>query len=146
MCLCSLFGPPSLAGLCYLVWDKGYRRTASVAAAQSAATYLTGLATLFGSYRVQSLVVFPHFDALGTTSWKTSVNAMGEPLKIQTWAQFYKLAGPPVVSRAVGVILSFYAAGVAQGYFAQRWSGPAAAVPMPAARTGRRGTRPTSSG
>ena len=100
----TLFAPPSLAGLCYLVWDSGYsfavRRRA---VQQSTATYLAGLTTLLGAYRAQSLLVFPHFDALGTTSLKQTVEVLGEPLKVrhsrhtgsweQTWEQTERVFG-----------------------------------------------------
>ena len=91
---------------------------------------LAGLTTLVGAYRAQSVLVFPHFDRLGTSSLKQTVEVLGEPLKISTWSQFYKLAGPPVFARFTGAVLSFYLAGCAQGYFAARWS-PAAATPAP---------------
>ena len=58
---------------------------------------LAGLTTLVGAYRAQSVLVFPHFDRLGTSSLKQTVEVLGEPLKISTWSQFYKLAGPPVL-------------------------------------------------
>ena len=93
---------------------------------------LAGLTTLVGAYRAQSVLVFPHFDRLGTTSLKRSVEVLGEPLKLSTWSQFYKLAGPPVFARCTGVVLSFYLAGCAQGFFAGRWS-PAAAATVPTA-------------
>ena len=91
---------------------------------------LAGLTTLVGAYRAQSVLVFPHFDRLGTSSLKKTVEVLGEPLKISTWSQFYKLAGPPVFARFTGAVLSFYLAGCAQGYFAARWS-PAAATTAP---------------
>ena len=78
------------------------------------------------------MLVFPHFDRLGTTSLKRTVEVLGEPLKLSTWSQFYKLAGPPVFARCTGVVLSFYLAGCAQGFFAGRWS-PAAAATVPTA-------------
>ncbi len=81
------------------------------------------------------MLVFPHFDRLGTTSLKRTVEVLGEPLKLSTWSQFYKLAGPPVFARCTGVVLSFYLAGCAQGFFAGRWSPAAAATASPAAAT-----------
>ena len=182
----TVFAPPSLAGLCYLVWDKGYSLAVQRRAVQqSTATYLAGLTTLLGAYRAQSLLVFPHFDTLGTSTWKKTADVLGEPLKVccpksnidtrrqpaqitrhgapnstatqrhssstaaqrysstaaqrpgrlaqvSTWSQFYKLAGPPVLARCAGVVVSFYLAGCAQGFFAQRLS-PLSAAPAPTA-------------
>ena len=91
----TLFGPPTLLGFCYVVWERGCGRAAMMH--QSAATYASGLAALVGAYRAQSLLVFRHFDAAGAESWRNTVDALGEPLKVQTWSQFYKLAGPPVI-------------------------------------------------
>lgn len=132
----TAFGPPSLLGVCYLVWDRGHalavRRSArSVVCQQSAATYATGLAALFGAYQTQKVLVFRYFDAMGTGSWKQTVDVLGEPLKVSTWKQFYKLAGPPVLARASGLIVSFYIAGWAQGAVAQKWNPPVPVAALP---------------
>ena len=132
----TAFGPPSLLGVCYVVWDKGHslavRRSATSAVCQqSAATYATGLAALFGAYQTQRVLVFRHFDALGTGSWKQTVDVLGEPLKVSTWAQFYKLAGPPVLARVSGLIVSFYVAGWVQGAVAQKWNQPVPVTALP---------------
>ena len=89
------------------------------------------------------MLVFPHFDRLGTDSLKKTVEALGEPLKVSTWSQFYKLAGPPVFARCTGAALSFYLAGCAQGILARRWS-PAAATtaPTPTATVARAAPKP----
>ena len=131
----TAFGPPSMLGACYLVWDRGHslavRRSARTVCQQSASTYATGIAALFGAYQTQRVLVFRYFDAMGTGSWKQTVDVLGEPLKVSTWTQFYKLAGPPVLARAAGLIVSFYIAGVAQGAVAQKWNPPLPITALP---------------
>ena len=128
--IATLFGPPTLAGLCYLVWERGRAAVSTTLAKQTASTYATGIAALVGAYKAQSVLIFRHFDALGTASWRQTADVLGEPLKVQTWRQFYKLAGPPVLARTAGVVVSFYCAGLAQGYAAHRWNPPAPEQPV----------------
>ena len=43
----------------------------------------------------------------------SGTDSLGEPLKIQTWRQFYRAAGPPVFARVAALCASFYIAGAA---------------------------------
>ena len=52
--------------------------------------------------------------------WKKGTESLGEPLKIQTWRQFYRAAGPPVFARTAALIASFYVAGVAHAMVTAR--------------------------
>ena len=43
--------------------------------------------------------------------WKKGVETLGEPLKIKTWAQFYRACGPPVLVRVAALSAAFYLGG-----------------------------------
>jgi len=60
-------------------------------------------------------VVAKRFDEGGAWAldWKKGTESLGEPLKIKTWGQFYKAAGPPAFARTAALIGSCFIAGAA---------------------------------
>ena len=81
-------------------------------------SYVANVASLgaaYVSWKVQSRVVVPLFDEGGSFSWnlESMSKKMGEPLKINTWRDFYRSAGPPMAARTVAVMMSFFVAGAA---------------------------------
>ena len=118
--LAALLGPPSLAGACYGTFHAG-----NLSAMQTLNTthvprssYVANVASLgaaYASWKVQSRVVVPLFDEGGSFSWnlESMSKKMGEPLKINTWRDFYRSAGPPMAARTVAVMMSFFVAGAA---------------------------------
>jgi hypothetical protein len=43
-----------------------------------------------------------------------------EPLKIKTWTQFYRAAGPPVFARTAALVVAFYVSGCAHAWAAYK--------------------------
>ena len=122
-----MFGPPTIAGLCYKVWHDGkhgvLRALKDPASIEpSGVAHLASALTVGATYGVQQKVVLPLFDQGGALSldWKKGTESLGEPLKIQTWRHFYRAAGPPVFARCAAVIFSFYVAGYVDGRVAAR--------------------------
>ena len=54
--------------------------------------------------------------------------SLGEPLKIQTWGQFYRATGPPVIARTCAFVVACFAAGAGQTAFAHAVNTAAAPV------------------
>eukprot|EP00966_Prymnesium_polylepis_P084546 1957444-Prymnesium_polylepis.1 len=73
------------------------------------------VAAAIAAYNAQRALLVRHFDEGGVLSlnWKKGTDSLGEPLKIQTWRQFYRAAGPPVFARVAALCASFYVAGAA---------------------------------
>jgi hypothetical protein len=46
-------------------------------------------------------------------------DSLGEPLKINTWRQFYRACGPPVIARTGALLVSVYIAGGASAFVAR---------------------------
>jgi len=121
--LATLLGPPSLVGACYGTWLAGQLAALktldlSSPAKSPFAAYAAGAGGLAASWKAQSKMVFPMFDEGGTMSLERASQKLGEPLKINTWGQFYRAAGPPVFARVGGVITSFFVAGASQALVA----------------------------
>ena len=99
-----LLGPPTVGGSCYLVWLSGSARTWRRMAHEgppstgSFSATVSSFVALIGAYLAQRQLLVRHFDEGGALSldWKKGTESLGEPLKIQTWRQFYRAAGPPV--------------------------------------------------
>ena len=135
--LAVMTGPPTVAGCCWYVWQSGKERMLRAAAAAQTDSFkpaAASAATLVGSFAVQLKLLMPAFDEGGSLSlnWKKGVESLGQPLKIETWGQFYRAAGPPIFARTAALIVSFYIAGNAYGWAA---AGPA----LPESRTKRGG-------
>jgi len=138
-------GPPTVGGACYLTWLKG---KAAVLAKKglgdvesSFQANAASLASVAVTYEVQRRVVVSHFDEGGALSlnWKKGTESLGEPLKIQTWTQFYRAMGPPVFARTAAFVASFYVAGYVHGWVcARRHASEAAAVQQAHARPSQR--------
>ena len=58
------------------------------------------------------------FDEGGAMSLEKASQNLGEPLKISTWGQFYRGAGPPVFARVGGIVTCFFVAGATQALVA----------------------------
>ena len=83
-------------------------------------TYVTGADAVASDDKV-SLPGFLTFER-GHRAARTGKNPQtGEPLKIKTWTQFYRAAGPPVFARTGALLASFYCAGYASAWAASRW-------------------------
>ena len=127
-----MFGPPTLGGCCWWVWHTGRERMLRAkgfvvdSVGSSALATSASVASLPLTYFAQLRFVCSHFDEGGSLSldWKKGVDNLGEPLKIKTWTQFYRAAGPPVFSRTAAIILSFYCAGQLHGWVAARQQDP----------------------
>ena len=118
-----LFGPPPLAGACYLLLCRGQRTVLGDGGVPLSATSVAvGLGGLCGAYGAQLRLLVPHFEEGGALAldWRQGTESLGRPLEIKTWGQFYRACGPPLFARAGAVMLSFYAAGVAQALVERR--------------------------
>jgi len=125
--LATLFGPPTLGGACYMLWcaggDAAHRSMKSRSRPPSSFMSIgSGLAALAAAYKAQSAVLVRHFDEGGALSldWKKGTDSLGEPLKINTWRQFYRACGPPVIARTGALLVSVYIAGGASAFVARR--------------------------
>jgi hypothetical protein len=88
-------------------------RIATDAAASSFSANAASALAVPLAYAVQLRLIVTHFDHGGALAldWKKGTQSLGEPLKINTWTQFYRATGPPVIARTAAVIASFYIAG-----------------------------------
>uniref|UniRef100_A0A7S2H4A5 Uncharacterized protein n=1 Tax=Haptolina brevifila TaxID=156173 RepID=A0A7S2H4A5_9EUKA len=132
--LAVMLGPPSVGGACYLVYLKGRARVLAQQGLEEVKSTLAAssmaIASLVATYSVQRRLLAPHFDEGGalSLSWKKGTESLGEPLKIQTWRQFYRAAGPPVFARLGFLLSAFYVAGGVQAWIAARNESPPKAV------------------
>ena len=127
--IATLLGPPTVGAGCYMVWSSGVaayaRRLKEGVPTFSFVSNCTGLFSGIAAYNAQLTLLVRHFDEGGALSlnWKRGTESLGEPLKIQTWTQFYRAAGPPVFARTAALLASFYCAGYAACAAASRWPG-----------------------
>lgn len=118
--LAALLGPPSLAGACYGTFWAGHAsvmKAFDVAKVPSSSytANATSLGAAYASWTIQSRFVVPLFDEGGYLSYnlETMSKKMGEPLKISSWREFYRSAGPPMAARTGAAMMSFFVAGAA---------------------------------
>jgi hypothetical protein len=119
--LAALLAPPSLAGAAYGTFWAGHAsamktlNTTQVPRSSYAAN-AAGLGAVYASWQLQSRLMLPLFDEGGSLSYnlETMSKKLGEPLKIASWKDFYRSAGPPLVARTGAVMVSFFVAGAAQ--------------------------------
>lgn len=116
--LAALFGPPSLVGACYGTFWAGHASAmnalnATQVPGSSNAANVASIGSAYASWKMQSRLVVPLFDEGGSLSYnlETMSKKLGEPLKINSWRDFYRSAGPPVVARTGAVMVSFFVAG-----------------------------------
>ena len=125
--IATLLGPPTVGAGCYVVWSSGFaayaRHLKQELPRLSFSNHLTGMVSGIAAYNVQLQLLVRHFDEGGVLSldWKRGTESLGEPLKIKTWTQFYRAAGPPVFARTGALLASFYCAGRASAWAASRW-------------------------
>ena len=125
-----LLGPPTVGGSCYWVWLSGNARTwrkyGREPQSGSASATFASMGSCVGAYMMQRVVLVRHFDEGGALSldWKKGTESLGEPLKIQTWSQFYRASGPPVFARVAALIAAFYVAGHAHAWVTARQHPP----------------------
>lgn len=126
-----MFGPPTLGAGCWYMWHVGRDRMlrmkriskeAAAAATSGVAAGSASLLTIPLAYAAQLRFVVTHFDEGGALSlnWKKTTDSLGEPLKIKTWTQFYRAAGPPVFARTAAIVASCYAAGAMHAWVVAR--------------------------
>ena len=112
-----MFGPPTLGAGCWYMWHVGRDRMLRMKriSKEAAAAATSGVAA-------QLRFVVSHFDEGGALSlnWKKTTDSLGEPLKIKTWTQFYRAAGPPVFARTAAIVASCYAAGAMHAWVVAR--------------------------
>jgi hypothetical protein len=129
-----MFGPPTIGAMCYIVWGRGSARTwrslQQEPSSSGTATFCSVM-SVPSAYYLQRLILIRHFDEGGALSldWKKGTESLGEPLKINTWNQFYRAAGPPVFARTAALIASFYIAGCVHAYVAAKPAEPPAKKP-----------------
>ena len=127
--LATMLGPPTVGGLCYYTWRSGrdsMARSVGSASAGIGAHSATAFSVV-GAYQLQRhLLVRPLFDEGGSLSldWKQGAETLGEPLKIKTWTQFYRAAGPPVFARTVALVMAFYVSGHVHAWVAHKLAPP----------------------
>lgn len=116
--LAALLGPPSLVGACYGTFWAGHASAMNTLNAthvprSSSAASVAGIGAAYASWKIQSRLMVPLFDEGGSLSYniETMSKKLGEPLKINSWRDFYRSAGPPVVARTGAVMVSFFVAG-----------------------------------
>ncbi|KAL1512206.1 hypothetical protein AB1Y20_005470 [Prymnesium parvum] len=118
--LAVMFAPPSVGLCCWGLWLAGQDVALRVLGARGAerpphSAFSAGItiATVVATYQVQQKLLVSQFDEGGRFSldWKRGTESLGEPLKIQTWRQFYRAAGPPVFARTAALAGSFFVAG-----------------------------------
>ena len=89
--------------------------------------HIASTLSVFGTYVLQrNVLVAPLFDEGGAFAmdWKKGTESLGEPLKIKTWGQFYRAAGPPVFARTGAIIFAFYVSGCVHAWSAYRLNPP----------------------
>ena len=141
--IATLFGPPTVGGLCYLTWQRGRDATANVVGRATAGfgANVSSAVSLVGAYLLQrSVIVRPLFDEGGALAldWKKGTESLGEPLKIKTWTQFYRAAGPPVFARTMALVLAFYVSGSVHAWTAAKLDPPPPPPPKPKPKAGAR--------
>ena len=97
------------------------------ASATSITANVVSAVSVVGAYMLQrNVLVRPLFDEGGALAldWKKGTESLGEPLKIKTWTQFYRAAGPPVFARTAAIIAAFYAAGGVHAWAAAKINPP----------------------
>mmetsp|Transcript_10093 Transcript_10093/g.24875 ORF Transcript_10093/g.24875 Transcript_10093/m.24875 type:complete len:142 (-) Transcript_10093:20-445(-) len=121
----ALVGPPSVAGACYGTWSAGHATAMSQLGgrppAPSSVANAVGIGAIYASWKVTNRLVVPVFDEGGSLSYNLEKMSQkfGEPLKITSWRDFYRSAGPPMLARTGAVVASFFVAGVAQAVVAR---------------------------
>ena len=127
--LATLLGPPTVGGMCYWTWQRGrdaMARSVGNASAGFGANAASALSVI-GAYQFQRhVLVRPLFDEGGALAldWKKGTESLGEPLKIKTWNQFYKAAGPPVFARVAAIVVAFYVSGSVHAWVACKLNPP----------------------
>ena len=125
-----MLGPPTIGYMCYAAWQSGCEsmaRSVGRATAGSITANVASAVSVVGAFMLQrSLLVRPLFDEGGSLAlnWKKGTDTLGEPLKIKTWTQFYRAAGPPVFARTAAIVVAFYAAGNVHALVAARINPP----------------------
>ena len=95
---------------------------------------VAGLGAGWCAWKVQRAALVPLFDEGGAMSYNLAhlSDKMGQPLKIASWKDFYRSAGPPVMARTGAAMASFFVAGAAQALVSARYlteAEPKVAVP-----------------
>ena len=125
----TMLGPPTVGGLCYYVWQRG-RDSMAKSVGRASAGFGANCASFFsviGAYMLQrNVLVRPLFDEGGALAldWKKGTESLGEPLKIKTWTQFYRAAGPPVFARTAALVIAFYCSGCVHAWTAAKLDPP----------------------
>ena len=120
--LAVLLGPPSVALISYFTWNAG-RSIASNASGPDPPSSLAamggGVLAAAAMWSAQSRLAFPLVDEGGPLSLAKVSSTLGQPLKIRTWREFYRSAGPPTAVRCGALGVAFFAGGAASGTIAR---------------------------
>ena len=133
--LATMLGPPTVAYSCYITWLCGrdsWGATRPNSGSGFGANFASGVAAIGAYFFQRNVLVRPLFDEGGSLAldWKKGTESLGEPLKIKTWTQFYRAAGPPVFARTAAIVLAFYVSGAVHAWTAYKLN-PAALPPPP---------------
>ena len=120
--LAVLLGPPSVVLISYFTWNAG-RSIASNASGPDPPSSLAamggGVLAAAAMWSAQSRLAFPLVDEGGPLSLAKVSSTLGQPLKIRTWREFYRSAGPPTAMRCSALGVAFFAGGAASGAIAR---------------------------
>ena len=81
-----------------------------------------GVLAAAATWSVQRRVAFPLVDEGGPLSLAKVSSTLGEPLKISTWREFYRSAGPPTAARCGALGVAFFAGGARAARSRDRWT------------------------
>ena len=114
--LAVLLGPPSVVLISYFTWNAGHAISVEPSTSESSIVATGGgVLAAAATWSAQSRVLFPLVDEGGTLSLAKVSSTLGEPLKIKTWREFYRSAGPPTATRCAALGVAFFAGGAASG-------------------------------
>jgi hypothetical protein len=120
--LAVLLVPPSVVLISYFTWNAGHSVASDASGSESPSSLAAvggGVLAAAATWSAQSRVVFPLVDEGGPLSLAKVSSTLGEPLKIRTWREFYRSAGPPTATRCVALGAAFFAGGAASGAIAR---------------------------
>ena len=125
--LAVLLAPPSVVLISTFTWNAGHAvAVASDASGRTEPPPPSSLAAVGGgvlaaaaTWSAQRRVAFPLVDEGGPLSLAKVSSTLGEPMKISTWREFYRSAGPPTAARCGALGVAFFAGGAASGAIAR---------------------------
>ena len=122
----ALFGPPSVVAAGCATWWAGHAAAVARIEPRGRPPPFSGLAFAGGVgsgcaiYSLQRRTWVSLFDEGGALSLAKVSSTMGEPLKITSWREFYRSAGPPAAARLGAAVLAFFVGGAVSAVGAHR--------------------------